>query len=151
MRGLEEPILAISDWFQRQVTGDRFNALARQGNKAILFFDEVQNIDRWDAQLKSLVDNAAVKVVVTGSSALRIEMGRDRLAGRICTQEAGVPSLPEIGALLGLDSVKPFLPDKGLGSLIDIRFWRESREYRKENAAFRDESFQQFSERGAIP
>ena len=92
LRKMDEPILSISDWFERNIAQDRFNALARDGRKAHLFFDEVQNIDGWDAQLKSLVDNASVSVVVTGSSALRIEMGRDSLAGRISTVEAGVLS-----------------------------------------------------------
>ena len=90
LRGIKEPILAIADWFERNVTTARFNALAHAGRKAYLFFDEVQNLDGWDAQLKSLVDHAALKVVVTGSSALRIELGRDSLAGRVSTVEAGV-------------------------------------------------------------
>ena len=87
---LPEPILRISDWFERRITPKRFNSLAHGGEPAYLFFDEIQNLKRWDVQLKSLVDNASVKVVVTGSSALRIELGRDSLAGRINTIEAGV-------------------------------------------------------------
>ena len=71
LQRIEDPILRISDWFERKITGAHFNALARDGQKAYLFFDEVQNLDGWHAQLKSLVDNASVKVVVTGSSALR--------------------------------------------------------------------------------
>ena len=78
-----------------------------------------RNLDRWDAQLKSLVDNASVKVVVTGSSALRIELGWDSLAGRINTIEAGVLSLTEIGALRGFPTPKPFLRDNGLADLLD--------------------------------
>ena len=72
---LQEPILRIADWFERRITPKRFNALAQAGATAYLFFDEIQNLDGWDVQLKSLVDNASVKVVVTGSSALRIELG----------------------------------------------------------------------------
>ena len=87
---LSEPILRISDWFERRITPKRFNTLAHSGEPVYLFFDEIQNLKRWDVQLKSLVDNASVKVVVTGSSALRIELGRDSLAGRINTIEAGV-------------------------------------------------------------
>ena len=114
LRGIEAPILAIADWFERNVSTARFNELARAGRKACLFFDEVQNLDAWDAQLKSLVDNSAVQVVVTGSSALRIELGRDSLAGRVSTVEAGVLSLTEIGALRDLPAPPPFLPDNGL-------------------------------------
>ena len=151
LRGTKEPILSISNWFERKITEDRFNALARDGRKAYLFFDEVQNLDDWDAQLKSLVDNAAVKAVVTGSSALRIEMGRDSLAGRVNTVEAGVLSLTEIGALRELETLKPFLPDNGLSHLIDKGFWQELRAYGQENTGFLKEVFEHFSERGGYP
>ncbi|MDE2725054.1 MAG: AAA family ATPase, partial [Gemmatimonadota bacterium] len=133
LQRIEDPILAISRWFERKITGARFNALARDGQKAYLFFDEIQNLDGWDAQLKFLVDNASVKVVVTGSSALRIERGRDSLAGRINTIEAGVLSLTEIGALRGLETAKPFLQDNGLRFLIDKNFWRELRAHGEDN------------------
>ena len=151
LRKVEEPILAISNWFERKITKGRFNALAQDGQKAYLFFDEVQNLDGWAPQLKFLVDNAAVKVVVTGSSALRIEMGRDSLAGRVNTVEAGVLSLTEIGALRELGPPQPFLPDDGLSALIDKNFWRELRAHGEENTAFRNEAFRHFSERGGYP
>ena len=151
LRNLKEPILRISDWFDRRIATARFNALAREGQKAYLFFDEVQNLDGWSAQLKSLVDNAAVKVVVTGSSALRIERGRDSLAGRINTVEAGVLSLTEIGVLRELETPQPFLPDNGLGALLDKDFWLELRAYGQAQAKFRDEAFLHFSERGGYP
>ena len=151
LKGTREPIIAISDWFERHITSNRFNALAQDGCRAYLFFAEVQNLRGWDAQLKSLVDNAAVKVVVTGSSALRIEMGRDSLAGRINSVEAGVLSLTEIGALRELSSPHPFLPDNGLGLLIDRNFWLELREYGLANESFRAEAFRHFSERGGYP
>lgn len=151
LRRTKEPIIAISDWFERQVSSDSFNALAHKGEKAYLFFDEVQNLQGWDAQLKSLVDNASVKAVVTGSSALRIEMGRDSLAGRLNPVEAGVLSLTEIGALRELETPRPFLPDNGLSPLIDKGFWQELREFGIENSGFRAEAFRHFSERGGYP
>ena len=151
LRGIQSPILTISDWFERNITEKRFNSLAQGGQKAYLFFDEVQNLDRWAPQLKSLVDSTSVKVIVTGSSALRIEMGRDSLAGRINTVEAGVLSLTEIGALRELNTVPPFLPDNGLGSLINKEFWQELCVHGLKNAAFRQESFRHFSERGGYP
>ena len=151
LKGVSEPIITISDWFERKITSNRFNSLAMDGRKAYLFFDEVQNLEGWDAQLKSLVDNAAVKVVVTGSSALRIEMGRDSLAGRINTVEAGVLSLTEIGALREQDTPRPFLPENGLSPLIDKNFWQELCAYGQENEEFRIEAFRHFSERGGYP
>ena len=151
LKGVSDPILYISDWFERHVTSDRFNALARNGECAYLFFDEVQNLSGWSAQLKSLVDNASVKVVVTGSSALRIEMGRDSLSGRISTVEAGVLSLTEIGSLRSLAPPKPFLGDNGLSHLLDKEFWQELCAYGQRHRAFRDEAFRHFSERGGYP
>lgn len=151
LRAVEEPLLAVADWFERNVAAARFNELARRGRAAYLFFDEVQNLDGWAAQLKSLVDHAAVRVVITGSSALRIEQGRDSLAGRVSTVEAGVLSLTEIGALRGLPAPPPFLPDNGLSYLIDRDFWRELRAHGRANAAVRDEAFRHFSERGGYP
>jgi len=151
VRRITEPILRISDWFERQIAHDRFNALAHTGHKAYLFFDEVQNLDNWSVQLKSLVDNAAVKVMVTGSSALRIEMGRDSLAGRISQVEAGVLSLTEIGALRQIDNPRPFLLDNGLGELLDKEFWCELSNHGRRMSEFRDEAFRHFSERGGYP
>ena len=151
LRGLPEPIVSISDWFERQIAPERFNALAQRGQKAYLFFDEVQNLNGWSAQLKSLVDNAAVKVVVTGSSALRIEMGRDSLAGRINTVEAGVLSLTEVGVLRGLDNCPPFLADNGLGCIMDKSFWQGLAAYGRDRAEFRNAAFRHFAERGGYP
>ena len=135
---LSEPILRISDWFERRITPKRFNTLAHSGEPVYLFFDEIQNLKRWDVQLKSLVDNASVKVVVTGSSALRIELGRDSLAGRINTIEAGVLSLTEIGALRELETPPPFLRDNGLEDLLEKGFWAGLREYGMEHREFRE-------------
>ena len=149
--GMKEPILRISDWFERRITPARFNTMARVAEPAYLFFDEIQNLKGWDAQLKSLVDNASVKVVVTGSSALRIELGRDSLAGRIITIEAGVLSLTEIGSLRGFATPAPFLRDNGLADLLEKEFWIRLREYGTEHEEFRQETFVHFSERGGYP
>ena len=151
LRGVAEPIITLSDWFERNVASDRFNTLARQDQTAYLFFDEVQNLDNWSSQLKSLVDNSSVKVVVTGSSALRIEMGRDSLAGRINAVEAGVLSLTEIGTLRELNSPSPFLPDNGLQDLLRKDFWRELAAHGQRHAGFRNKAFRYFSERGGYP
>ena len=148
---LPEPILRISDWFERCITPKRFNALAQTGEMAYLFFDEIQNLSGWHIQLKSLVDNASVKVVVTGSSALRIELGRDSLAGRINTIEAGVLSLTEIGALRGFATPEPFLKENGLVGLLDKSFWVDLRKHGIKHEAFRHKAFAHFSDRGGYP
>ncbi len=148
---LPEPLLRITDWFEKNIAPQRFNALAQSGEVAYLFLDEVQNLEGWDVQLKSLVDNAAVKAVVTGSSALRIELGRDSLAGRINTIEAGVLSLTEIGAFQGLDAPDPYLAENGLASLLLKEFWTDLRIYGHVHSMFREQAYRQFSARGGYP
>jgi predicted AAA+ superfamily ATPase len=92
-----------------------------------------------------------VHVFVTGSSALQIERGRDSLAGRIATLEAGTLSLTEIGLLRGYDLGAPFLPENGLGTLIQKEFWRELVEHGRRLSDARDAVFQWFADRGAYP
>ena len=89
----------------------------------------MQNLENWAPQLKSLVDSSTVQVVVTGSSALRIEAGRDSLAGRITSLEAGTLSLTEIAALRGLDLGEPYLKDNGVEALTHASFWTGLREH----------------------
>lgn len=151
LHDLVDPILRIADWFEHHVAGTHFNRLARAGQWAHLFFDEVQVVGGWHVQLKFLVDNASVRTMITGSSALRIEQGRDSLAGRISTIETGVFSLTEIGPLHGLETPKPFLPTNGLSAIVDKAFWTELREHGLRHSNFRTAAFRHFSERGGYP
>lgn len=100
-KGLVDPILSLCRWFEDRILKGSFNEYARKGEPAFLFFDEVQNLSEWAPQVKSLVDHHAVRVLLTGSSALRIEYGRDSLAGRISTLELGTLLLREVAALRG--------------------------------------------------
>ncbi len=151
LRRLQEPILRIADWYEKNILGTSFNDSATRGEMPMLFLDEVQNLDSWAPQLKFLVDSSTVRVFVTGSSALRIEQGRDSLAGRISTLEAGVLSLTEIAALRGLNGPGPFLKDNGIEVLTHQDFWQGLRAHGIEHAAFRDGAFDTFSERGGYP
>ena len=90
-------------------------------------------------------------MVVTGSSALRIEAGRDSLAGRITSLEAGTLSLTEIAVLRGLDLGEPYLKDNGLEVLTHAAFWNGLREHGQSRKAIRDIAFAAFSERGGYP
>jgi hypothetical protein len=92
---LSEPILRIVEWYEETILGAHLNRIAADGGQTYLFFDEVQNLSDWAIQLKHLVDNATTQIVVTGSSALRIEAGRDSLAGRVNTIEVGTLTLRE--------------------------------------------------------
>ena len=151
LHDLIDPIVRIADWFEHHIAGAHFNRLARAGQWAHLFLDEVQIVGGWHVQLKFLVDNASVRTMITGSSALRIEQGRDSLAGRISTIETGVFSLTEIGPLHGLETPKPFLPTNGLRAIVDKAFWTELREHGGRHADFRASAFRHFSERGGYP
>jgi len=148
---VKEPLLRVVDWYESAVLGGTLNDAARRGEPTYLFFDEVQNVDDWAPQLNSLVDHATTQVVAAGSAALRIELGRDSLAGRISTLEAGPLSLTEIGAFRGLDLGAPFLSDDGLEPLGAAEFWRDLGEHGRTLAAARDQAFRWFSERGGYP
>ncbi len=151
LRRLDEPILQLSDWFAEHRLRSTFNEVARDGTPAYLFFDEVQNLDAWAPQLKSLVDSSAVRVMVTGSSALRIEHGRDSLAGRISTIEMGPLFLREVALIRGDPPIPEFHPVNGLAPLKERAFWTELRAFGEANREARDRAFVAFSERGAYP
>lgn len=146
-----DPIIALVDWYERAVLGKTLNRAAHDGERTVLFFDEVQNLDKWAPQLKSLVDHSTTQVVVTGSSALRIALGHDSLAGRISTIEAGVLSLTEIGALRGFALGEPFLADNGLSPLKRPELWADLAAHGRKHADARDAAFACFSELGGYP
>ncbi len=154
---LSEPILQIVYWYEENVLGQRLNDAAAShlspsgGIRTFFFIDEMQILDAWAPQLKFLVDTSAVKVVATGSSALHIEAGRDSLAGRITTLDAGTLSLTEIALFHGIELGKPALPDNGADALGEISFWQELRDRGREVAAERDRAFALFATRGAYP
>jgi predicted AAA+ superfamily ATPase len=151
LTGLRQPLLGIGDWYQNRILGQTFNEAAHAGKPAYVFLDEAQNVADWAPQLKALVDHHTVRVVVTGSSALRIEAGRDSLAGRITTLELGTLLLREIAELRFSDQLSPILPQNGLESLLRADFWRDAATHGVQWRAVRDRAFQAFSERGGYP
>lgn len=151
LKNLSEPILELSRWYADNILGKTLNQAAQDGEQAFLFFDEVQNLDDWAPQLKHLVDMQPVRVVVTGSSALRIEAGRDSLAGRITTLEMGPLLLREIARLRGLGEIPGMLRDNGTGPLKQKNFWLELRALGEKFVDIRTRAFEAFSERGAYP
>jgi predicted AAA+ superfamily ATPase len=151
LRALREPVLSIARWFENRVLGCTFNEAAVSGKPAYLFLDEVQNLADWAPQTKALVDNHTLKLVVTGSSALRIEAGRDSLAGRIAQVELGTLLVREILGLRFQTDMAPYLPENGLEPLLRIEFWKELQSYGVRNSDARDKAFSAFSERGGYP
>jgi predicted AAA+ superfamily ATPase len=151
LMGLSEPILRLIEWFEASILGKTLNESAKDGKPTLLVFDEVQNLPDRAPQLKHLVDHTTTQVLVTGSSALRIEKGRDSLAGRISTLECGTLSLTEIAHFRGLGNLGPFLPDNGLGELLQRDFWINLIKFGQRHREIRDASYAAFSERGGYP
>jgi len=151
LKGLKDPILSICRWYESQILDGSFNEWAQKGEKALLFLDEVQNLPDWAPQIKALVDHHSVRALLTGSSALRIEHGRDSLAGRIFTIELGTFLLREIAGLRGWGEIPPFLPPNGLQLLKEKEFWEALREHGIKHSAKRDKAFLAFSQRGGYP
>ena len=146
-----DPILRITAWAEHNITPATFNALAHQGQPAYLFFDEIQHISNRHNQLKFLMDHSAVKVVTTGSSALLIERGGHRMAGRMSTVEAGTLSLSEIAEFQGMAPLEHFPPEESFGQLSRLEFWQELAQHGRRNAEACDQAFSLFSERGGYP
>ncbi len=151
LMGIREPLLAIADWYQNRVLGQTFNEAAHAGQPAYIYLDEAQNVADWAPQLKSLVDHHTVRAVVTGSSALRIEAGRDSLAGRITSVELGTLLLREIAELRFGARLEPALQHNGLEPLLRPDFWRDLAQWGRTQVEIRDRAFCAFSERGGYP
>lgn len=145
----DQPILELVWWFADHIMQA---PLAAPGPHPVyLFLDEVQNLRDWAPQIKHLVDLLPVRALVTGSSALRIEAGRDSLAGRIQTLELGPLLLREIAELRGLGALEPYHSPNGLAPLKDKAFWSGLRHYGQTHQTLRDRAFELFSQRGGYP
>lgn len=152
LRRLSAPILDLAAWYADNVVKQSFHAFAReQGGPVYILLDEVQNLPDWATQLKHLVDLQPVRAIVTGSSALRIEAGRDSLAGRVSTIEIGPLLLREISEMHGAHPIAPYLPYNGLSALKEKAFWQGLRQFGEAHRALRDEAFASFSEFGGYP
>lgn len=151
MKGLKDPILSICRWFQGSILGKTFNESVKEGNLVYIFFDEVQNLADWSPQIKSLVDLQSVRILLTGSSALRIEQGRDSLAGRITTLELGTLLLREIAELQKFGQIVPMIVLNGLKELTQKDFWVSVKKNGENYKEVRDKAFNLFSERGGYP
>jgi len=151
LKGLGDPILGLSRWFENTILRKSFNETAGKGEPAFLFFDEAQNLADWAPQAKALVDHHAVHILLTGSSAIRIERGRDSLAGRVSTLELGTLLLREIAELRGFGAIPPALPFNGLGDLKEKDFWQKLAKHGLNYRDIRDKTFAAFSERGGYP
>ncbi|MBM3245749.1 MAG: ATP-binding protein [Candidatus Omnitrophica bacterium] len=151
LKGLKDPILSICRWYQERILGETFNESINKNRPVYIFFDEVQNLTDWSPQIKSLVDLHSVRILLTGSSALRIEQGRDSLAGRITTLELGTLLLREIAELQNFEKIVPMIVLNGLKELTQKDFWADVRTNGEKYKEVRDKAFNLFSERGGYP
>ncbi|MHB1435508.1 MAG: ATP-binding protein [Thermoplasmata archaeon] len=148
-----EVILRISRWFEANILGATLNERAREGAPAILMLDEVQNLPDWGVQVKSLVDTYDVRVLVTGSSALRLRRGEDSLAGRLTSIELGPLTLREIAGINQhqLLPIPDFFPTGTTLPLSTRDFWEGLRAFGLQNRVARDGAFQRYDDRGGYP
>lgn len=149
--GISMPIQAIVRWFEDNILKRTLNKAAQDGEPAYLFFDEVQNLADWSVQLKILADNTDARIIVTGSSALRIAKGQDNLAGRMTTIEMGPLRLWEVAGIRGLRGLVPYAPEAQLEAWKKRDFWLGLIEHGRKHVRQRDEAFRLFSEFGGYP
>jgi predicted AAA+ superfamily ATPase len=148
---LRDPILAVARWYEDRILSQSLNESARRGEPAYFLFDEVQNLPDWGPQVKSLVDHNTVRVMITGSSALRIKTGHDSLAGRVSTIELGPLLLREISGIRFQEEIPGMLQTNGVSDLLRPEFWEEMKDLGRKHQAARDRAFASFSEMGAYP
>jgi hypothetical protein len=151
LRNVRDPVLSIARWYEQHVLKSTFNELASQGIEIYILLDEVQNLDAWAPQVKHLVDNHRLRLLVTGSSSLRIEAGRDSLAGRITSVDLGPLLLREIAQLRFGYVSQPFWGDNGLDAVGTQDFWLNAVQQAARESHARHPAFMAFSERGGYP
>lgn len=149
--GLSMPIQSIVRWFEANILKRTLNEASKADEPAYLFFDEVQDLRDWSVQLKILADHSDARMVVTGSSALRIAAGQDNLAGRMTTIELGPLRLAEVAGIRGLRELPVYAPDAPLEEWKKQEFWLGLIAHGKKHAKLRDEAFRFFSEFGGYP
>ncbi len=148
---LTAPIQAIVSWFEQSILKDSLNAAANRGESVYLLFDELQNIASWANQLKALVDFHKVKVVATGSSALRITAGQDSLAGRISMIDLGPYRLNEIAAIRFKKQLPKFSTAADIDRWTTPEFWRELSQFAQQYRETLEESFAAYVDVGGYP
>ncbi len=147
----QEVILRVTRWYEANILGSTLNETARAGTPAILLLDEVQNLPDWGVQIKSLWDTYDVRVLVTGSSALRLRRGEDSLAGRLTSLELGPLTLREIAGIDGIGTIPPLAAVGATLPLVRKEFWESLRAFGLSHQAVRDPAFARFDERGGYP
>ena len=150
LRNLDEPVLAIARWYEKEVLATTFNAAAHEGRPAFLFFDEVQNLEAWAPQSRAWS---------TTTLCGRWSRGAPPFASRLVAiaWPAASPRLISAPCSYGRSpncigqSVAPFWSDNGLDAVTHPEFWRSAVERAREERQIRTQAYAAFSERGAYP
>lgn len=145
------PVQAIVSWFEKSILKDSLNAVAKRGGDVYLLFDEIQNLSGWANQLKQLVDHQKVKVLATGSSALRITAGQDSLPGRISMIDVGPFRLNEIAAIRFKESLPKFSTDSDIDRWTTPEFWRELSVFAQQHQPLIEKAFAAYADFGGYP
>lgn len=147
----DSPALAIVRWFETHVLQQSINRFALDGKPVYLFFDEMQNLKDWAPELKLLGDTTAAKILVTGSSSLRILRGRDSLAGRLSMIELGPLRLREIAGIRRLGKLPVIDGANEPENWATREFWMDLVTAMQECPAVLKKTFQSFSQFGGYP
>ena len=149
--GEHEQLLAAVAWFEANILRQSLNQATREHGPVYLFFDEVQNVPTWTAQLKHLVDTTSneLRVFATGSSALKIALRKDSLAGRLHTIDVGTLTLREIAAIRFSEALPASFSTAG--DLARREFWAGLIADAARTNAERARAFAAFSSFGGYP
>lgn len=148
---LVHPVETIVRWYEENVLREPINAVAQRKDAVYLFFDELQNLPQWSAQLKALVDHVSARTLVTGSSALRIARARDSLAGRLSMIELGPLRLYEIAGIRRLGPLPPFAQNASLDNWTQREFWLKLIAHTQTHHKLLNSSLRHFSRVGGYP
>jgi len=148
---LASPVETLVRWYEKTVLGSTVNEAVARGEGVYFFFDEIQNLPAWSSQVKAIADHTRAKILVTGSSALRIAKGKDSLAGRVAQIDLGPLTLTEI---LGVRRVRNALGDFESAiaeDIVDKDFWHNFIELTEKYRTDIDEAVQYYSDLGGYP
>ena len=149
-----QPILSIVKWYEKNVLGMSINEYAQKGKKVYLFFDEIQNLDKWAPELKFIIDHAtegALGILATGSSSLRIKRDYNCLAGRVRHINLGPLYLSEISGVRGLSPASKLFGGGDIKKWIDKEFWFKMISLGENHQTLINQAFDYFSRFGGFP
>jgi predicted AAA+ superfamily ATPase len=147
---LDDPIVAIINWYENNILKETFNNLAYKNKKIYIFLDEIQDVSNWSAQLKHIVDIRSCHVFITGSSALRIFHGRESLAGRAYWYELNTLGLSEICRFHKMGTLNTYTTEIDYCKMRTKQFWIDFKNWSLDEQLL-DNVYQKFCDLGGYP